>query len=61
VHLARGVPPSTVDVHDRDRLGPADVVTGPAIIDAADTTVWIPAGHAARLDPAGSLVIVKEA
>lgn len=61
VHLARGVPPSSVDVHDRDRLGPADVVTGPAIIDAADTTVWIPAGHTARLDPAGSLVIVKEA
>jgi len=32
---------------------------GPALVDAPDTTVWVPAGHRARLDDAGTLTMER--
>ena len=45
------------DVFRRDSLSEGNVVQGPALVDAPDTTIWVPAGRDARLSPAGALVI----
>jgi N-methylhydantoinase A len=34
---------------------PGQVLTGPAVVDAADTTIWIPRGTTARMDGFGTL------
>jgi N-methylhydantoinase A len=31
-------------------LRPGHTIAGPAIVDAADTTIWIPPGTTARMD-----------
>ena len=36
-------------------IRPGHTLTGPAIVDAADTTIWIPAGATARIDGFGTL------
>ena len=36
-------------------IRPGHTLTGPAIVDAADTTIWIPAGATARVDGFGTL------
>jgi N-methylhydantoinase A len=36
-------------------LRPGHVLTGPTIVDAADTTIWIPPGATARVDGFGTL------
>ena len=57
VFLQRGDGPVDVDVFRRDTLSEGIVVQGPALVDAPDTTIWVPAGRKARLTPAGALVI----
>ena len=44
-------------VHDRTRLGPGHVVTGPAIVEQMDSTTLILAGQTASVDPWLNLII----
>jgi len=58
VRLARGADGvRDVTVYDGDVLAPRHALTGPALIDGSDTTVWVPEGTTARVDALGSLVI----
>ena len=50
---------SVVAVYDRDNLGPGAYLTGPAIVEAKDTTIWIPPGHGAEVDGYENLMIQK--
>ncbi|GGM75222.1 hydantoinase/oxoprolinase family protein [Dactylosporangium sucinum] len=50
VYLGRSSEPVKVPVYDRADLRPGQQITGPALIDAADTTSWVPPGAGARLD-----------
>ena len=36
-------------------LRPGHALSGPALIDGSDTTIWIPAGAAATVDAHGTL------
>jgi N-methylhydantoinase A len=44
-----------VDVYAAEALEAGHEFTGPAIVDAADTTIWVPAGARARSDERGTL------
>ena len=44
-----------VDVYAADALEAGHAFVGPALIDAADTTIWVPAGARARMDERGTL------
>jgi N-methylhydantoinase A len=58
VRLARGADGlRDVAVYDGAVLAPGHVLTGPALIDGSDTTVWVPEGTTAHVDALGSLVI----
>jgi N-methylhydantoinase A len=46
-----------VAVHRGEDLRPGHRLAGPALVDGSDTTVWIPDGSQADVDPNGSLVI----
>ncbi len=46
--------------HDRLALPVGCTVPGPAILEQADTTVWLEPGFAATVDPLGNLVIRRE-
>jgi N-methylhydantoinase A len=46
-----------IDVFDGDRLRPGHTLGGPALIDARDTTIWIPAGATATVNRQGTLVM----
>ena len=46
---------ATTAVYDRARLPVGARVAGPAIVEQADTTVVIPPGHAALVEPSGNL------
>jgi N-methylhydantoinase A len=48
-----------VVVYDRDKLGPGAYLFGPAIVEAKDTTIWIPPGHGAEIDRYENLLIKK--
>jgi N-methylhydantoinase A len=50
-----------IAVHDREALRAGHVLAGPALIDAPDTTIWVPAGMRASLDALGTLVMEREA
>jgi N-methylhydantoinase A len=56
LHLERLAPPQLVDVYDGQSLAAGDVIAGPALIDGADTTIWIPPGASARLDANRTLI-----
>jgi N-methylhydantoinase A len=43
-------PPTQAAVVRGDAIEPGHTVTGPALIDASDTTVWIPAGASMTMD-----------
>jgi N-methylhydantoinase A/oxoprolinase/acetone carboxylase beta subunit len=60
VHVARSGPPLVVTVHTTASLGAGDRLDGPALVDAGDTTVWIPPGQVAQLDARGSLAITVD-
>jgi len=46
-----------VAVYDRDKLSPGDYLPGPAIVEAKDTTIWIPPDHGAEIDGYENLLI----
>jgi N-methylhydantoinase A len=46
-----------VPQYDGDALAPGGEVAGPAIIDAPDTTIWVPEGCIARVDRHATLAI----
>ena len=50
-----------VAVHDGPSLRPGHVLTGPALVDGSDTTIWIPERCTARVDPQGTLVVEASA
>ncbi len=49
------------EVLDGDRLVHGNRIEGPAIIEQAHTTVWVPGGFVARCDPYGSFLLSDEA
>ncbi len=57
VSLKRAQKPDPVDVYDCGRLTPGEMFTGPALVDASDTTIWVPRGMTARVDMQRTLVI----
>jgi N-methylhydantoinase A len=46
-----------IAVFDGDRLRPGHTLGGPALIDALDTTIWIPAGATATVNRQGTLLM----
>jgi N-methylhydantoinase A len=57
VKLTRTGAAQWVDVHDGATLAPGDCFGGPALVDASDTTVWVPPGMHARTDAHRNLII----
>ena len=49
-----------VAVHNRDSLLTGHMLAGPALVDAPDTTIWVPAGMRALIDPQGTMVMERE-
>ena len=46
-----------VDVYDGGGLRPGHVLTGPALVDGTDTTIWVPVGSRASIDHNGTFVM----
>jgi len=46
-----------VAVHRGDDLQPGHVVSGPALVDGSDTTIWVPPGASGEVDGHGTLVV----
>jgi len=46
-----------IAVFDGDRLRPGHALRGPALIDARDTTIWVPAGATAAVNGQGTLLM----
>jgi N-methylhydantoinase A len=57
VSLERNLPPTAVAMFDGAALVPGERLAGPALIDASDTTIWIPQGMTARMDEHRNLAI----
>jgi N-methylhydantoinase A len=57
VHLERAKPAEQIATYDAATLLPGQEVPGPSLIDGSDTTIWIPAGMTARVDPDRTLII----
>jgi N-methylhydantoinase A len=57
IHGGPHHPPAQAVVVRGDAIQPGHTVTGPALIDASDTTVWIPAGASVTMDPYRTLDI----
>ena len=55
VSLERGAAPTPVPVLEKAALRPGHRFNGPALVDAVDTTIWVPAGVTARVDRALSV------
>ena len=56
LHVDRLSLPTLIDVFDGNDLLPGDRVTGPALIDGADTTIWIPSTATAQVDANRTLI-----
>jgi N-methylhydantoinase A len=48
--------PQDVEVFEMEELRPGDQVQGPALLDAIDTTVWVPEGAKCKMDKYRSLI-----
>ena len=48
-----------IPVFDMETLVPGAIFTGPALIDAVDTTVWVPAQHEVEVDEFKTLIVRK--
>jgi N-methylhydantoinase A len=46
-----------IPVFDMDGLSPGATFVGPALVDAPDTTVWVPHRHEVQVDAFGTLVV----
>lgn len=57
VHLERAKSPANIATYDAASLQPGQEIAGPGLIDGADTTIWLPAGMNARVDPDRTLII----
>lgn len=57
VNLRRGETASSVEVYDDTSLHPGEHFSGPALVDASDTTIWVPSGMKAHVDAQRNLVI----
>jgi N-methylhydantoinase A len=57
VHLERAAPAQAIATYEAARLLSGQAIAGPGLIDGADTTIWIPAGMTARVDPDRTLII----
>jgi N-methylhydantoinase A len=58
VRLERGAAGrEDIAVFDGDRLRPGHALRGPALIDARDTTIWVPAGATATVNRQGTLLM----
>ncbi len=55
--LGRGERPLQAPAYAREGLAQGAVVRGPALIDSADTTVWVPPDREARIGPSHALLI----
>jgi N-methylhydantoinase A len=49
-----------IAVYDRETLFAGHTLTGPALVDAPDTTIWVPAGMRTSIDQQGTLVMERE-
>jgi len=57
VQLDRSGATSDVDVYDAAELRAGHVLAGPALVDGADTTLWLPPGGRADVDAHGTVVM----
>ncbi|MBV1689204.1 hydantoinase/oxoprolinase family protein [Novosphingobium sp. G106] len=57
VHLDRASQPAEITTYDATALEPGQEICGPGLIDGSDTTIWLPAGMNARVDPDRTLII----
>ena len=55
-----GVGCQAVSTYQYESLRPGAQVNGPALIDAVDTTIWVPGDSAAAFEESGSLVIAAK-
>jgi N-methylhydantoinase A len=55
VHVAQREEPASIPVVRSADLLPGHTLAGPALVDAPDTTIWIPEGYAASVDPLRTL------
>jgi N-methylhydantoinase A len=46
-----------VVVHSGAELRAGHALTGPALVDGSDTTMWVPAGASAQVDAHGTLIV----
>jgi N-methylhydantoinase A len=57
VYLERHQPPSAVKTFQESTIRPGQSLEGPALIDGADTTIWIPCGLSAMMDGERTLIV----
>ena len=55
-----GVGRQAVNTYQYESLRPGAQITGPALIDAVDTTIWVPGDSTAAFEASGSLVIAAK-
>lgn len=61
VRLSRGATTEPVSVYDGGSLVPGGCFAGPALVDAPDTTIWVPKGMTALVDAHRNLSIEVQA
>lgn len=49
-----------IAVYDRESLFAGHTLSGPALVDAPDTTIWVPNGMRAVIDEQGTMVMERE-
>jgi N-methylhydantoinase A len=57
VVVARAEAPLPIPVYARERVLESGLVRGPALVDSADTTVWVPPDREARVGPSDALLV----
>ena len=57
VRVERGEAPLAVDVYAGADLRPGHRISGPALIDGVDTTVWVPPDGALRVDDRNNFIV----
>lgn len=59
VHLASGSPSVEVPVLDREKMQPDHAVSGPALVEAPQTTILVPTGWSLRIDPFNNAILER--
>lgn len=60
VALRRGQAPTAVTTYEGAMLTPGALLSGPALVDAPDTTIWIPTGMTAKMNVDRTLIVEAE-